>query len=79
MTGPLPVGPRPSEVMASFDGPMGAYVHVPFCEWICPFCPYNKVLARADLAEAYFAALNDEIDMYASGFTGPFTSLYVGG
>ncbi len=79
MTGPPPVGLRSSEVMASFDGPMGAYVHVPFCEWICPFCPYNKVLARADLAEAYFAALNDEIDMYASGFTGPFTSLYVGG
>ena len=44
-------------VVASFDGPAGAYVHVPFCPWICPFCPYNKVLAADDLARRYFAAL----------------------
>ncbi len=76
MTGVRSVGLRPSDVLASFDGPAGAYVHVPFCEWICPFCPYNKVLARDDLASAYFAALLSEIDMYGAG---PFTSLYVGG
>ena len=79
MPQPQAVGLRPSEVMASFDGAVGAYVHVPFCEWICPFCPYNKVLARADLADSYFAALLDEIDMYKVGSPGPFVSLYVGG
>ncbi len=76
VTGPRIAGLRPSDVVASFDGPAGAYVHVPFCEWICPFCPYNKVLARPDLAADYFTALLAEIDMYGAG---PFTSLYVGG
>ena len=47
---------RPPAVLASFDGPVGAYVHVPFCPWICPFCPYNKVLAEEDLARRYSAA-----------------------
>ena len=79
MTGAQPAGLRPSDVVASFDGPMGAYVHIPFCEWICPFCPYNKVLARDDLAESYFAALHGELDMYLTLVDRPFTSLYVGG
>lgn len=69
----------PATVAAAFDGPLGAYLHVPFCEWICPFCPYNKVLARPDLAADYFAALTAEVDWYLEVFTSPFTSLYVGG
>ncbi|HQR80915.1 MAG TPA: radical SAM protein, partial [Actinomycetota bacterium] len=79
MVGQQPAVLRPADVAASFDGPAGAYVHVPFCEWICPFCPYNKVLANDDLAARYFAALRTEVDMYAGRFTTPFTSLYVGG
>ncbi len=74
----------PDEVLGSCDGPVGAYVHVPFCEWICPFCPYNKVRARDDLAARYFAALSREIDGYREALRrrvgmGRFTSLYVGG
>ena len=74
---------RPAGVVASFDGPVGAYVHVPFCEWICPFCPYNKVLAEADLARRYFAALRCEVNWYVAAHEdadhAPFTSLYIGG
>ena len=70
-------------VLSSFDAPVGGYVHVPFCEWICPFCPYNKVRARPDLAERYFAALRLEVDAYVAAHRSlhgePFTSLYVGG
>jgi oxygen-independent coproporphyrinogen-3 oxidase len=73
----------PADVVDSFDGPVGAYVHVPFCEWICPFCPYNKVRADRELAVRYFAALRREIDWYVAerGRTRaqPFTSLYIGG
>jgi coproporphyrinogen III oxidase-like Fe-S oxidoreductase len=70
----------PAEVVRSFDGPVGAYVHVPFCEWICPFCPYNKVRADRGLATRYFAALRRETDRYVDERGGaPFTSLYVGG
>jgi oxygen-independent coproporphyrinogen-3 oxidase len=59
---------------------MGAYVHVPFCERICPFCPYDKVRADRDLAVRYFAALRQEIAGYADQRGGrPFSSLYVGG
>ena len=73
----------PDAVVASCDGAVGAYVHVPFCASICPFCPYNKVPARADLADRYFSSLATEIAWYAdalrhSGRTA-FTSLYVGG
>lgn len=73
----------PAGVLASFDGPAGAYVHVPFCERICPFCPYNKVVAEEGLARRYLAALRREVDWYVAEHDaadrGPFTSLYIGG
>jgi len=72
-----------AEIVASFDGPAGAYVHVPFCEWICPFCPYDKERAEPDPARRYFSALRREVDVYveerAASGSAPFTSLYVGG
>ena len=70
---------RAADVVASFDGPVGAYVHVPFCERICPFCPYDKVVAEEGLARRYFAALRRELDGYVAEQGAPFTSLYVGG
>ena len=70
--------PRPKDVVESFTGPFGLYVHVPFCRSICPFCPYNKVLVRDGLVAPYFAALRDELDLY--GVTElRLESLYVGG
>ncbi len=70
-------------VVGLLDAPAGAYVHVPFCERICPFCPYNKVRARPDLAARYFAALHREVEAitgeYHRRFGLPFSSLYVGG
>lgn len=81
-------GWQPGEREADFvvrmlDGPAGAYVHIPFCERICPFCPYNKVRARADLAQRYFAALSLEIDALTAAHTRRFgtgfSSLYIGG
>jgi len=70
-------------VVGMLDVPAGAYVHIPFCERICPFCPYNKVRARADLAQRYFAALTVEIDAVTAEhrrrFGTGFSSLYIGG
>lgn len=75
--------PEADGVVGLLDGPAGAYVHVPFCERICPFCPYNKVRAREDLAERYLAALAREVDALSGAYgrrTGaPFRSVYVGG
>ncbi len=76
------VGLRPDEVVGLIDGPLGAYLHVPFCTRICPFCPYNKVVPRGDQPTAYFAALGREVDGYlaaGAGGAAGFTSLYVGG
>ncbi|MBN2113286.1 MAG: radical SAM protein [Acidimicrobiia bacterium] len=66
-------------VAAAFPAPAGAYLHVPFCERICPFCPYNKVPYRPERAATYFAALRREAGAYLDAGAGPFTSLYVGG
>ncbi len=63
-------------------GALGAYIHVPFCTRVCPFCPYNKVVPRPAQPERYFRALRVELDHYlATGLAdaGGFTSLYVGG
>ncbi len=71
-----------SDVVGMIDGDAGAYVHVPFCSRICPFCPYNKVVPRPGQPTAYFAALGHEVAAYLdAGAAGPrgFTSLYVGG
>jgi oxygen-independent coproporphyrinogen-3 oxidase len=71
-----------ADVVGSFDARAGAYLHVPFCDWICPFCPYNKVRAETALATRYFGVLTREVDAYVAAHQarfGPFTSLYVGG
>ena len=59
---------------------LGLYLHVPFCERICPYSPYNKELYQPDLAAGYVRAIKREIDIYA-GIVGdrPVTSLYIGG
>lgn len=70
------------DVVGMLDGDAGAYVHVPFCARICPFCPYNKVVPQPGQPASYFAALEREVRAYveagAAGAEG-FTSLYVGG
>jgi coproporphyrinogen III oxidase-like Fe-S oxidoreductase len=59
---------------------LGIYLHIPFCEQICPYCPYNKERYRRDVAERYTDAVKREIDLYSDivGKT-PITSLYIGG
>ncbi len=58
----------------------GLYIHIPFCEQICPYCPYNKELYRDDLAGAYVRALKREIDLYSDIVADtPVTSFYLGG
>jgi coproporphyrinogen III oxidase-like Fe-S oxidoreductase len=59
---------------------LGLYLHIPFCEQICPYCPYHKELYRPCKAAAYAKAVIREIDTYA-GIIGriPVTSFYIGG
>jgi len=58
---------------------VGLYVHVPFCESICNFCPYNKVLYEPGLMRRYQAALRREMDLLLSPGPVPIGSVYIGG
>ena len=60
------------------DIPLLLYLHVPFCEELCPYCSFHRVVFREGLARAYFKALRKEIAMYKDkGYD--FQALYVGG
>jgi coproporphyrinogen III oxidase-like Fe-S oxidoreductase len=54
------------------------YLHVPFCEQLCPFCSFNRIPLDRALAGAYFQALEQELRIYHDrGYV--FDSIYVGG
>jgi menaquinone C8-methyltransferase len=54
------------------------YVHVPFCERLCPYCSFNRFPYDADRAKRYFKNLREEMRMVADqGYD--FQSMYVGG
>lgn len=54
------------------------YVHVPFCESLCPYCSFNRYVFNPDLARKYFQNLREEIRMVADqGYS--FQSMYIGG
>lgn len=66
-------------LLSGVDGPLGLYVHVPFCGVLCPFCPYNKVRYERDLAIGYLGWLRREAAAYRLLSGRGVTSLYVGG
>ena len=62
----------------------GIYVHIPFCEKLCSFCPYYKELADKQKLPNYLAALNDEIGLASQRLSiqeskKEVTTLYFGG
>jgi oxygen-independent coproporphyrinogen-3 oxidase len=65
------------------DRSLGLYLHVPFCERVCPYCDFAVVaarhLARAD-EERYVAALLAELASRAPAFGGlALETVYFGG
>jgi coproporphyrinogen III oxidase-like Fe-S oxidoreductase len=59
---------------------LGVYLHIPFCDQICPYCPYNRELYEESTARRYAAAVMVEIDRYAELLGNrPVTSFYIGG
>ncbi len=60
---------------------LGLYVHIPFCQSICNFCPYCKVKYDKALCDRYIDALVREIHLVGSQHSGKkvTTSLYFGG
>lgn len=60
---------------------LGLYVHIPFCERICGFCPYCKTLYSEDACGRYVDALIREIHLVGEQARAKktATSLYFGG
>lgn len=54
------------------------YLHIPFCEELCPYCSFHRVRFEKDLTQEYFRALTQEIKLYREkGYN--FTGIYAGG
>lgn len=54
------------------------YMHVPFCERLCPYCSFNRFPFAEDRARPYFANMRAEMLMLKElGYD--FDSLYIGG
>ncbi len=54
-----------------------AYVHIPFCSAVCPYCDFAVVAGAEGLIDRYSAAVIAEIEM--SPRFGPLDSAYFGG
>jgi coproporphyrinogen III oxidase-like Fe-S oxidoreductase len=58
--------------------PYMLYMHVPFCQVLCPYCSFNRYPFKKDLAVPYFASLRKEMLMLKDlGYD--FEGLYIGG
>lgn len=71
-------GAAPGIPSCSNGTPRLLYLHIPFCEELCPYCSFHRVLFSQDVARKYFAALRREISLYRDkGYQ--FSGIYVGG
>jgi oxygen-independent coproporphyrinogen-3 oxidase len=46
----------------SHVGAAAAYVHIPFCSRVCPYCDFAVVAGKDHLIERYFAALTRQVE-----------------
>ena len=68
--GTLP-GPRPGKRYM-------LYVHIPFCQRLCPYCSFNRFPFSEERGAPYFERLRDEMRRVAElGYD--FDSMYIGG
>lgn len=58
--------------------PIHLYIHIPFCNQLCPYCSFHRYQFEEDAVRIYFQALRRELVIYAGlGFT--FSAVYFGG
>ena len=74
MTEVRPDDPHLADSAASWRG---AYVHIPFCARVCPYCDFAVVGRRNEMVDRYVGALLAEIDMEPEW--GPLDAVHLGG
>jgi coproporphyrinogen III oxidase-like Fe-S oxidoreductase len=58
--------------------PYSLYIHIPFCETLCPYCSFNRFSFREKLARSYFKDLRVELELvHELGYR--FDTVYIGG
>lgn len=56
------------------------YLHIPFCNSVCPYCPYNKIKYDKAMVAPYVQAMLNEIELYYALFGRlDISSIYIGG
>ena len=61
-------------------GKTSVYVHIPFCEQICYYCDFAKVMMENQPVDAYLSALMQEIDLTKAQYPDKnFGTTYIGG
>lgn len=58
---------------------LGVYVHIPFCVRKCAYCDFLSFPASADVQQAYFRALREEIAGFERAEEYEVISIYFGG
>ncbi len=60
--------------------PKGLYIHIPFCDHICTYCDFPKLLTKGQRRAEYIEALIQELKLYQQnvGFSN-LQSIYIGG
>ncbi|MCF7976303.1 MAG: coproporphyrinogen III oxidase family protein [Phycisphaerae bacterium] len=71
-------GPKCSRPLPDTSKAYLLYIHIPFCDQLCPYCSFVRIQFEPSLAARYFEALKEEIRTYFMlGYQ--FDSVYVGG
>jgi len=71
-------GVIPDLPICSDEKPRLLYIHIPFCEELCPYCSFHRVPFEVGLTRKYFGALRSEINLYREkGYK--FNGIYIGG
>ena len=60
--------------------PKGLYIHIPFCDHICTYCDFPKLMTKGQQPDNYLSALIKELENYKEniGFES-LETLYIGG
>ena len=57
---------------------LGLYIHIPFCNKVCPYCDFHKMVASDNLKEKYIKALIKESNLKGISKY-DLSTLYIGG